>query len=77
MWTTLIALVLAGVMWYGEIYLEYCPQKGYACPDYCDVDHIHLTEDCHENKENLARQQRLSENDTDIGLRSDEFADSD
>ena len=64
-------------MWYGDIYLEYCPGREYACPSYCDADHIHLTEDCNENKENQARQQRLSENDTDIGLRPDEYADAD
>jgi hypothetical protein len=60
-------------MWYGDIYLEYCPGGDYTCPSYCDADHIHLTEDCDENKENQARQQGLSENDTDIGLRPDEF----
>ena len=73
---TLLALVLAGVMWYGEIYLEYCPGGEYVCPSYCDADHIHLTEDCNENQENQTRKQGLSENDTDIGLRFDESKDS-
>ena len=72
-----LGLYLAWVMWYGDIYLEYCPGVQYACPSYCDADHIHLTEDCNENKENEARQQRLSEDDTDIGLRPDEYADAD
>ena len=64
-------------MWYGDIYLEYCPGGEYTCPSHCDVDHVNLTEDCIENKENQAREQRLSEDDTDTRLRSDEYADAD
>ena len=60
----LLALSLAGVMWYGEIYLEYCPRGSYTCPNHCDVDHIHLTEDCNENKEKQeAYKQRLASHD--------------
>ena len=76
MGNVLLGLYLAVVMWYGDVYLEYCPGSEYTCPSYCDADHIHLTEDCDENKENQARQQGLSENDTDIGLRPDEFEDT-
>ena len=62
---TLLALSLAWVMWYGEIYLEYCPKGDYTCPSYCDADHIHLTEDCNENKEKQeAYKQRLSARNT-------------
>tara|TARA_R110002020_G_scaffold246948_1_gene460826 strand:+ start:942 stop:1181 length:240 start_codon:yes stop_codon:yes gene_type:complete len=46
-----LALFLVVVMWYGEVYLTYCPGKDYSCPSYCSIDHIHLTEDCNENKE--------------------------
>ena len=47
-------------MWYGEIYLEYCPGAEYTCPKYCQTDHIHLTGDCNENKEKQeAYKQRL------------------
>ena len=70
--STLLALISAGVMWYGEIYLEYCPGGGYACPKYCDVDHIHLTEDCNENKKKQeAYKQRLSEHDTGDPVQDD------
>ena len=69
---TLLALVLAGVMWYGEIYLEYCPGGEYVCPSYCDVDHIHLIEDCNENKKKQeAYKQRLSESNTGDAVQDD------
>ena len=46
----LLGLSLAWVMWYGNIYLEYCPGGSYVCPQYCEVNHIHYTRDCNENK---------------------------
>ena len=68
----LLALSLAGVMWYGEIYLEYCPRGSYTCPNHCDVDHIHLTEDCNENKEKQeAYKQRLSDSDPGNTVQTD------
>jgi len=46
----ILGLSLSWVMWYGNIYLEYCPGGNYTCPHYCIVNHIHYTEDCNENK---------------------------
>ena len=69
---TFLALILAGVMWYGEIYLEYCPGGEYTCPSYCDIDHIHLTEDCNENKKKQeAYKQRLSASDPRTTVQTD------
>ncbi len=50
-------------MWYGDIYLEYCPQGNYACPPYCQVDHIHLTEDCDENKKKQEAYKQRNKNE--------------
>jgi len=36
----LLGLSYAGIIWFGEIRLEYCPGAEYICPNYCDIDHI-------------------------------------
>lgn len=62
-------------MWYGEIYLEYCPGAGYTCPKYCKAEHIHLTGDCNENKERQeAYKQRLESDDSRTKIQSDDNA---
>ena len=58
-------------MWYGTEYLNYCPGGEYKCPEYCEIDHEHLTEDCDENKKKKAYQQRLSKGHTEAGDRYD------
>ena len=64
-------------MWYGEVYLEYCPGGNYSCPHYCTIDHIHITGDCDENKKKQeAYKQRYSANDprTAVQTRNDTLA---
>ena len=39
---TLFALLIFGAYRYGEYITDECPQAGYVCPKYCDVDHICL-----------------------------------
>ena len=59
-------------MWYGTIYLEYCPGGSYACPPYCKAEHIHLTEDCNENKEKQeAYKQRIKDDVKRTEIQSD------
>ena len=38
----LFALSILGLNKYGDYITDECPQAGYACPEICDVDHIHL-----------------------------------
>ena len=53
-------------------YLEYCPGE-YTCPDYCEVKHVHLTEDCDENKKNQeAYKQRMSTINTGNAVQDDD-----
>ena len=42
LWDTLFALLLVGVLKYGDYITYECPQEGYTCPKICDVDHKHL-----------------------------------
>jgi hypothetical protein len=47
LWNLLFGLSFLGLNWYGDYITDECPQKGYACPAICDVDHIHLPKkDC-------------------------------
>ena len=51
----LFGLFLLGTVRYGD-YIDECPQAGYACPKYCDVDHKHLPlKDCKNGKKKESR----------------------
>ena len=67
-----LALFFAGVMWLGEIRLEYCPGGSYTCPSYCDIDHIHYQEDCNETKkEKEAYEQRIADSNPGNTVQAD------
>ena len=42
LWNLLLGLLFLGTNRYGDYITNECPQAGYACPEICDVDHIHL-----------------------------------
>ena len=42
LWNMLFGLCILGTVRYGDFITDECPQAGYACPKYCDVDHKHL-----------------------------------
>ena len=37
----LFGLCILGTVKYGDFITDECPQAGYACPEFCDVDHKH------------------------------------
>ena len=56
LWDTLFALLLIGVLRYGDYITYECPQEGYTCPKICDVDHKHLPrKECQDAKSRKER----------------------
>ncbi len=41
LWDLLLGLIFLGALRYGDYITYECPQRGYACPIVCDVDHKH------------------------------------
>jgi len=42
LWNMLLGLLFLGTNRYGDYITNECPQGNYACPSYCNIDHIHL-----------------------------------
>ena len=51
LWNILFGVLILGVVKYGDYITYDCPQGGYSCPKYCDIDHKHFPrEECGNKK---------------------------